>query len=75
LSGEDDWAEAEINPIAMDIINTKVTPNKIDFECLRLLMATISNFSLFIYYELSFLQSNKRLTPTLKLLFGNIVIP
>jgi hypothetical protein len=74
VSGEDDWAEAEINPIAMDIINTKVTPNKIDFECLKLLMATISNFSLFIYYELPYHQNIKRLTLNPMLLFGNIVI-
>jgi len=74
VSREDDWAEAEINPIAMDIINTKVTPNKIDFECLKLLMATISNFSLFIYYELPYHKNIKRSTLDPMLLFGNIVI-
>jgi hypothetical protein len=74
VSREDDWPKAAITPNVMDIINTKVKPNKMDFECLELLMACISKFSLFIYYELSFLQGKKQLTPTLKLLFGNILM-
>jgi len=38
----------------MNIINTKVKPNKIDFEFLKLLIESISKFSLYIYYEFNF---------------------
>jgi hypothetical protein len=53
LSAADGWAEATIIPFVMNKDITRVKPNKTGVVCRKLLMANISKFSLYIYYELS----------------------